>query len=241
MVGEPARPERERSRRRISIGKRPLGRRLAAAAAGEDLAEEYHRHGGLIGQGDDVAFAKEIREAKVAGAMVRIERDAFETGWLTGFIVATGPKYFAMELVTGSARLDGIACMRYTDVTKFGPEERAGFMTKALAARGEVRATQLPVSIATLPKLLESAGKAFPIITIHVPDDEMDGYACYIGRVVKLNAESVDFHHITPDGAWEKALSEIPFSHIVRVDFGNDYEDALFLVAGRPRQIRSRT
>lgn len=188
-----------------------------------------------------MAFAKEIREAKASGAMVRIERDAFETGWLTGYIVATGPKYFALELVTGSARLDGIACIRYTDVTKFGPEERAGFMTKALAARGEVRAKQLPVTLATLPKLLESASTAFPIITLHVPDEEMDGYACYIGRVVKLNAASVDFHHITPDGEWEKRLSEIPLDQIVRVDFGNDYEDALFLVAGKPRQIRSRT
>lgn len=188
-----------------------------------------------------MAFAKEIREAKASGAMVRIERDAFETGWLTGYVVATGPKYFALELVTASARLDGIACIRYTDVTTFGPEERAGFMAKALKVRGEARATQAPLSLVSLPKLLESASKAFPIITLHVPDDEMDGYACYIGRVVALNAASVDFHHITPDGEWEKRLSEIPFSEIVRVDVGGDYEDALFLVAGKPRQIRSRT
>ncbi len=188
-----------------------------------------------------MGFAKAIREAKASGAMMRVERDAFEVGWLTGYVVATGPKFFVLELVTGSARLDGMACIRYSDVTAFGPEERAGFMTKALKARGETRAGQAPVTLASLPKLLESAGKAFPIITLHVPDAEIDGYACYIGRVMKLNAASVDFHHITPDGTWEKSLAEIPFSEIVRVDFGSDYEDALFLVAGKPRQIRSRT
>lgn len=188
-----------------------------------------------------MGFAKEIRDAKASGAMVRIERDAFEIGWLTGYVVATGPKFFALELVTGSARLDGVACIRYSDVTAFGPELRAGFMTKALKVRGEARAAQIPVTLASLPKLLASAAKAFPIITLHVPDADTGGYACYIGRVVALNAASVDFHHITPDGGWEKSLAEIPFSEIVRVDFGGDYEDALFLVAGKPRQIRSRT
>ena len=41
----------------------------------------------------------------------------------------------------------------------------------------------------------------------------------------------MDFAHITRDGEWEEFLREIPYAEIVRVDFGGDYEEALFLAA----------
>ena len=48
-----------------------------------------------------MGFAKEIRAAATAGQLVRVERDAIETGWLTGYVVAAGPSYFAREIVDG--------------------------------------------------------------------------------------------------------------------------------------------
>lgn len=177
-----------------------------------------------------MAFAKEIRAAKASGQLVRVKRDAFDEEGNTGYIVATGRSYFVLELVTHSARFDGMACMRYSDVTLFHPEEHAGFLERALEARGAARATQAPVDLSSLPAIIESAAKAFPVITLHVPSDEMR-YECFIGKVIAMNADTVDFCHITRDAEWEEFLREIPFSEIIRVDFGGDYEEALFLAA----------
>ncbi len=177
-----------------------------------------------------MAFSKEIRAAKANGRMVRIVREAFDEEGHTGYIVATGRSWFAIEFVTQSARFDGMACMRYSDVTSLAPEQHTAYLERALEARGAVRATQAPVDLSSLQAIIESSAKAFPIITLHVPSDEIR-YECFIGKVITLNVATVDFAHITRDGEWEEFLREIPYAEIVRVDFGGDYEEALFLAA----------
>lgn len=177
-----------------------------------------------------MAFAKEIRAAKADGRLVRIARDAFDEEGHTGYIVATGRSWFVIEMVTHSARFDGMACMRYSDVTSIEPEQHTAYLERALEARGAVRATQAPVDLSSLPAIIESSAKSFPVITLHVPSDEIR-YECFIGKMIAMNEETVDFCHITRDGQWEEFLREIPFTEIVRVDFGGDYEEALFLAA----------
>lgn len=177
-----------------------------------------------------MAFAKEIRAAKADGRLVRVTRDAFDEEGNAGYIVATARSWFVLELVTSSARFDGMACMRYSDVTDVAPEEHAAYLERALEARGAVRASQAPVDLGSLQSIIESSAKAFPVITLHVPSDEIR-YECFIGKVIAMNPETVDFCHITRDGQWEEFLREIPFTEIMRVDFGGDYEEALFLAA----------
>lgn len=178
-----------------------------------------------------MGFGKEIRAAVAAGRLVRVEREAIETGWLTGYVVAAGPSYFAPEIVDGSIRLNGVACMRYLDVTSVIPEPHSAFIERALAARGAARAKQVPVDLKSLASIIAGAGKAFPIFTVHVPHPDGQGYDCYIGRLVAVDAATVQLYHITPDAEWERELTEIPLTDINRVDFGGDYEEALFLAA----------
>ncbi len=175
-----------------------------------------------------MAFSKEIRAAKASGQLVQVVRDAFDEEGNIGYIVATGRSYFVMELVLRNARFDGMACMRYADVTGVAPAEHAEFLERALEARGAVRATQAPVDLTSLQTIIESSAKAFPVITLHVPSEEMR-YECFIGKVVEIGAEAVDLAHITRDGEWEEWLREVPYTEIMRVDFGGDYEEALFL------------
>jgi hypothetical protein len=177
-----------------------------------------------------LAFSKEIRAAKADGRLVRVLRGAFDEEGNAGYVVATGRSWFVLELVTQSARFDGMACMRYSDVTTFAPEPHTAYLERALEARGAVRASQAPVDLSSLPAIIESSAKAFPVITLHTPSEEMQ-YECYIGKVIAMNTETVDFCHITRDAEWEEFLREIPFSEIIRVDFGGDYEEALFLAA----------
>ena len=46
-----------------------------------------------------------------------------------------------------------------------------------------------------------------------------------------VDAATVQLFHISPDAVWETELTEIPLTEINRVDFGGDYEEALFLAA----------
>lgn len=177
-----------------------------------------------------MAFSKEIRAAKASGQMVRVKREAYDEEGNTGYIVATGRTYFVMELVTQAARFDGMACMRYTDVTSVSPEAHTRYLERALEARGAARATQAPVDLSSLQAIIESAARAFPVITLHVPSEDIR-YECFIGKVIDMGAEAVDFAHITRDAEWEEWLREIPYTEIMRVDFGGDYEEALFLAA----------
>jgi hypothetical protein len=39
---------------------------------------------------------------------------------------------------------------------------------------------------------------------------------------------------INPDATWDDTPSEYRLSEITRVNFGGDYEDALYLVGGSP-------
>ncbi len=158
-----------------------------------------------------MAFATEIRAAKADGRLVHIAREAFDEEGYTDYIVATGRSWFAIEMVTHSARFDGLARMRYSDVTSVERELHTAYLERALAARGAVRATQAPVDLSSLAAIIESSAKAFPIITLHVSSDEIR-YECFIGKVIAMNAETVDFCHITRDGKSEEFLREIPFT-----------------------------
>jgi hypothetical protein len=47
-------------------------------------------------------------------------------------------------------------------------------------------------------------------------------------------ARSVSLLEINPDAIWDDNPTEFKLSEITRVNFGGDYENALFLVGGDP-------
>ncbi len=105
-------------------------------------------------------------------------------------------------------------------------------MEAALRKRGERRPRKPRVSVASIEDLLLSAGRAFPLVTIH--REQVDPDVCWIGRVLGVNRGRVSLLKIDPDAKWEDAPTEYRLSEITRVDFGGDYEGALHLVGGDP-------
>jgi hypothetical protein len=76
-----------------------------------------------------------------------------------------------------------------------------------------------------------TASRAFPLGTIH--REKVDGAACWIGRVVDVAKGRVTLLEIGPDATWDDRLQTYRLSEITRVDFGGDYEDALYLIGAR--------
>jgi hypothetical protein len=163
--------------------------------------------------------------------LVRVYREGLEDGWAVGYVVGTGPDFFAVELVDKSIRYDGYNCMKYADVSKCDiPDPGSGFIETALRLRGLRRRGSLEVDLSSVSSLLRTAGSAFPVVTIHLETADSD--TCYIGKVSAVSGDQVELKLITPDAEWEDETEEYLLSEITRVDFGGAYEEALVLVAG---------
>ena len=86
--------------------------------------------------------------------------------------------------------------------------------------------------MANIKDLLLSAREAFPLVTIH--REQVDPDVCWIGRVHGVNRGRVSLLEIGPDAAWGDTPEEYRIREITCVNFGGDYENALYLVGGEP-------
>jgi len=154
---------------------------------------------------------------------------ALERGTVHGYVLAIGPQFFLLALVSDGLRPNGFQCYRSSDVRKLQvPDKFARFHEAVLKKRG-IRFPRKPrVDVKSLAKLLLSANRAFPLVTIH--RENADGSACWIGRVVDLSNGRLTLLEIGPDASWDDRLNSYRLSEITRIDFGGDYENALYLI-----------
>jgi len=156
----------------------------------------------------------------------------FEAGRVRGYVLDIGPQFFLLALVSDRIRFDGFECFRIRDVKNLEPDPYAAFAEAALKKRGLRRPKKPSVSVASVDRLLLSAARTFPLVTIHTEAKDPD--VCWIGRVLNINRGRVSMLEIGPDAMWDKTPSEHRLNEITRVNFGGDYEDALNLVSSKP-------
>jgi hypothetical protein len=154
---------------------------------------------------------------------------ALDRGTVNGYVLDIGPQFFLIALVSDGIRPNGFQSYRLSDIRKLQvPDKYARFHEAVLKKRG-VRFPKKPrVDVSSLAKLLLTANRAFPLVTIH--REKVDASACWIGRVVDLRKGRVTLLEIGPDASWDDRLESYRLSEITRVDFGGDYEDALQLI-----------
>lgn len=165
------------------------------------------------------------------GAQVRVARESVEDGWADGYLVGTGPDFFAINLVDKSIRLDGFNCMRYADVSSVdAPAPYSAFRDRVLKLRGQEPARSVPVDLSSVSELIRTAAAAYPVVTLHL--DWQDPGCCYIGKILSVDDDEVSIRCITPGGEWQDDVDRYSLSDITRVDFAGAYEEALILVGG---------
>jgi hypothetical protein len=178
----------------------------------------------------------ELIEARRRHQFIRFWR-RFESSKICGYVLDVGPQFFLLALVSDRLWFDGFECFRIADVKDLRLDPYASFAEAALRKRGEGRPKKPRVSVATIEDVLLSAGKAFPLVTIH--REQVDPDVCWIGRVQGVNRGRVSLLEIGPDAIWEDKPEEYRMKEITRVNFGGDYEDALHLVGGEPSVSRA--
>jgi hypothetical protein len=179
----------------------------------------------------------DARSTKLAAALrdntlVKFARPpAYQDGSVNGYVLEIGPRWFVLALVGEGIRFNGFQCFPLSDVRELQvPHPYAAFAEAALKKRRERVPKKPRVRIDSIEELLVSAGRAFPLVTIH--REKVDPDICEIGRVVQVKDGRVSLLEINPDATWDKEPKQYRLRDITRVDFGGEYEEALQLVGG---------
>ena len=176
-------------------------------------------------------IAKALTSAKDERRFVRLTTRYGDWG-ICGYVVGLGPGFALILVVNDRVWLDGFECLRRNDIIAAENHPYTEFHEKALTLRGEIIPDAPPVSLESIEDLLETAGRAFPLITIHC--EVVDPEVCYIGHVNEVRGGEIAMRLVTPAAKWEAEFERYPTSSITRVAFGGDYEEALSTVAGDP-------
>jgi hypothetical protein len=181
----------------------------------------------------------QLTEAMHKKALVKFW-SPFEPGSTHGYVLDIGPRFFLLGLVGDNIRFNGFQCLRLSDVRRLRvPDPYAKFIIAALSKRGEIIQRKPRINLKSLPELLESANRLYPIATIH--REKVDPDSCKIGRLLGIGKSHVYLLEIGPDAIWEEEPTEIALREITRVDFGGGYEDALYIVGGNPPPTKPKS
>jgi hypothetical protein len=164
----------------------------------------------------------------------------YDSGSTHGYVLDIGPRFFLLGLVGEEIRFNGFQCLRLSDVRRLRvPATYPTFVVAALRKRGENIGRKPRINLNSLPELLKSANRLFPLVTIHLERVNLE--KCKIGRVTDISKSYVSLLEIGPDAIWDEKPTKVSLREITRVDFGGGYEDALHIVGGDPPQSKLKS
>lgn len=110
----------------------------------------------------------------------------------------------------------------YTDVEDY-------LETKYVKLKNIKPKAQPSLNLNSLPEMLTSISKKFPLIQIYRDRLNEDGYV--IGKLAKLKENTFNLLCIRTDAKWKEIPSRFRFADITRIDFGTKYAEVLLTVA----------
>ncbi len=179
-----------------------------------------------------------IQEVLRTKGLFRFKRRRIEDASFRGYCLDIGPRFFLLANVSDRIWFDGFECLRLGDLSAVEPDPYSEFTESALRKRRERLPAKPDVSVATLEELVQSAGRVFPLVTIH--RETVDPDVCWIGRIVSVEKGRLSLLEISPNAIWEENPSTFLLKEITRVGFGGDYEKALHLVGKGPDRLKSK-
>ena len=130
-----------------------------------------------------------------------------------------GPRFFLLALV-GSDTIRRLQMFSLRRCEELAARSLCRICRDRLKKRSERRPKKPRVSVGSIEELLLSAGRAFPLVTIH--REQVDPNVCWIGRMRGLDRSRVSLLEIGPDAKWEDSPEEYRVAEITRVSFGGE-------------------
>jgi hypothetical protein len=179
------------------------------------------------------ALRRDLLAAKERGTPVRIDRDDLDDeSYSEGLVVDVSPRLVLLNRITDAAALDGFEVLRLEDVTKVTTEWQARrFVERALELKGQARKTPAgPIDLAGMREAVVSANATYPLVVIDREDDPLLGDTA-VGRIREEVHGGFRLHWMTPAARWEWDGTPYRWAEVTRLQFGNEYEQTLAMVA----------
>ena len=171
--------------------------------------------------------------------LVKFSRKPIDEDDLYGFVLACSETLTLLHVLnTSTFTLNGYSVILNADVSLYAVYDRPDyyFDSKVLKLKGIKPQPQPEISIATLPELLISIDKHYPLITIHREKLNVD--TCWIGRLAGMTKKTFTLFEIDDCAEWD-GPHRYRFEDVTKVDFGGGYEAALALVAEENAKTKS--
>jgi len=152
-----------------------------------------------------------------------------------GFVVGFSEDLILFHaLGTDTFRLNGYTAIRTEDVRDYRDFNKDEFWQNRAARHFKILPVRpAGISLTSVPELLASISKRYPLITIH-PERTRPGI-CYIGPLLSMTEATFTIDNLDCNGEWS-GPRRLKFRDVTRVDFGGGYEEALALTAPKRRK-----
>jgi hypothetical protein len=179
-----------------------------------------------------------LYEAETSGALIRFRRAAAPNEKWYGYVVGVGAAFVLLHIVgSDGVYLNGYTALPLTEIRKIELLSETEFLHRALQMKRIAPKPQPDILLLDFPGLLSSANTVFPLVTIH-PENKWPG-TCHIGRVEQVTKKTVTLYEIDPQAHWDWSET-YRFKDITRVDFGDGYADALWLLSEPAGRVSTR-
>jgi len=157
-------------------------------------------------------------------------------GRTMGFIVGFSDDLILFHVLgTDIFRLNGYTAIRTEDVKDYRDFDKGKFWQNRAARHYKLEPVRpVGVLLTSVPELLASISKRYPLITIH---PERTGLGvCYIGPLLSMTKATFTIDGLDCNAEWT-GPRRFKFTDVTRVDFGGGYEEALAATAPkRPKR-----
>lgn len=171
-----------------------------------------------------------LQKACASGALVRLERSAFDARPLDAFVLRVSDQLALLAPIRDRLDLDGYDVIRIADVTAVKRSPKAAFYKRALTLKTQAPTEPASIAIDSIVGLLRSLKKLDKLAVITreaiTPDE------CDIGRIVSSTRSHYRIDAITPTAKWEPDHRRFRIDDVTRIQLDGAYERTLAALAG---------
>ena len=157
--------------------------------------------------------------------LIQFDRRPIDRDLLVGLALKWSTDITVIHVLENSQfQLNGYAVFRNSEVRRWRPIPRDEFYARAAVLNRVLPELPTGVKITSMKEAVSTAGKAFPLITIH--RERIQRGVCEIGTFLRTTQRSVVLRPISPEAEWEEEETYL-LRDITLLEFGGAYEQLL--------------
>lgn len=171
-----------------------------------------------------------LRRALDEKTHVVIKRGIKKADQIRGYVLAIDQSWMLMAKTRDGGYPDGFTVLRVPAIKKV--REDRSFEAQFLRHIGQwpPAGPSVAIDLSAPQTIITSAAALQTLVTLYTEQKRPD--ECYIGAPMDWEKNHVWLLEVDGQARWERDMSPYRLSKITRIEFGGDYEKALFTVAG---------